>query len=415
MQLIAITKQIITRSSIFLALMGICVAGCQVATDLIDLVGSPQPGPQRQTDQLPAWSSITLRSLPEANKHSGPVLSAVENPGAPGQVVSIGADGSILGWDLKSYSGHRLASLPTPVSIAALGETKPLLASYNSDGISITCINSCHRSWKLSRLKIRPTALTFQGGDSALLIAGADGRVYRWRFMDEDKATTVLEQEKLLERYVAHQNIVSAVASHPFGRAFFTGDWNGTLFGWLPYTADVHGGAYDRNLFGARFYTDKITFVQALRKPDRGISSMSVSSSGERLGLGSEEGYVEVWEVKGFVQAAREALHSGRVLSVSFDTNGERIASVGRDMMVSVVTLKRDPMFGSAPDTTPWKLVRSTHQRIENAKDVIFLKSGNLLVTTSDGAVAEISDLKTPLPTPVPSIDTADKIQDPDY
>jgi WD40 repeat protein len=142
---------------------------------------------------------------------------------------------------------------------------------------------------------------------------------------------------------------------------------------------------------------------------------MSVSSSGERLGLGSEDGYVEVWEVKGFVQSAREALHAGRVLSVSFDSTGNRIASVGRDMMVSVASMERDPSFRISPQATPWKLIPATHQRIENAKDVIFLKSGNLIVTTSDGAVAEVSDLKASVPTPVPTPHTANKIQDSDY
>jgi hypothetical protein len=84
-------------------------------------------------------------------------------------------------------------------------------------------------------------------------------------------------------------------------------------------------------------------------------------------------------------------------------------------MMVSVATLQRDPMFEAVPQTTPWKLVRATHQRIDNAKDVLFLRSGNLIVTTSDGAVAEISDLKAPLPTPVPTPQTTDKPLDSDY
>jgi hypothetical protein len=77
--------------------------------------------------------------------------------------------------------------------------------------------------------------------------------------------------------------------------------------------------------------------------------------------------------------------------------------------------MERDPSFRISPQATPWKLIPATHQRIENAKDVIFLKSGNLIVTTSDGAVAEVSDLKASVPTPVPTPHTANKIQDSDY
>jgi WD40 repeat protein len=398
-----------------IGLVSIFVASCQFPTGTTTSV-TPNPNDKApQEQQLPDWSPIPLNSLPEAKEHGGTVLAAKENPNARGQLVSVGSDGSIIGWDLRTYTGHLISSLAAPISLATLGERTSMIASYGTDGISVSCLVGCSQTWHLSRLKIKPTALAFQGNDSALLIAGADGRVYRWRFLAEKKAQTVEEHEKILERYVAHQNIVSAVASHPFGRVFFSGDWNGALFGWLPYDADTHGGAYDRNLFGSRFYSDKVTLVQALRKADRGISAMTVSSSGERLGLGTEDGSVEVWEVKGFVHSAKESLHRGRVLSVSFDENARRIASVGRDMMVSVATLERDPSFGIAAQAKPWKLIQSTHQRIENAKDVLFLQNGNLIVTTSDGAVAEISDLKAPAPEPTPTPRTTDTAVDSDY
>lgn len=406
--------QIFTRL-FSLSVITVAMSGCQLVVDVTDTVSAPRGDTINQGQPIPPWNSLSLGALPQVTHHQGAVLTALENPASRTQLISVGADGSIIGWDLAAYSGHRILSLPTPISLAALGEQAPLVATYSVDGISVLCVNGCSRSWKLSRLKIKPTALAFHEKDSALLVAGADGRVYRWRFLNEGTTATVEEQEKLLERYIAHQNIVSTVASHPFGRAFFTGDWNGALFGWLPYTADAHAGAYDRNLFGGRFYSDKISFVQALRKPDRGISSLTVSASGERLGVGTEDGNVEVWEIKGFVQSARQTLHAGRVLSVAFDAKGERIASVGRDQFVSVAALERDPSFGIAPNATSWRLLPATHQRIENANHVLFLRNGNLIVTTSEGALAEVSDLKAPPPTSIPTPRSTNTLQDSDY
>ena len=150
------------------------------------------------------------------------------------------------------------------------------------------------------------------------LLAWAHFGGHRWRYELDRQATSLKEKDKSLERYIAHQTLISRVLPHPSGRAFFSADWDGTLLGWLPYSADDQAGEYDRNLFGGRFFGGVGTFLNAARAPDRGIASAAISGNGERIALGAEDGNVEVWEVRGFAIAARAPSHSGRVVSVAW-------------------------------------------------------------------------------------------------
>jgi WD40 repeat protein len=331
------------------------------------------------------------------------------------QLLSVGADGAVIAWDLVRGDGSEVLRIPGPLSLAAFGASHAVVASAVGSAITVRCLAPCSEEWSLNRLRIRATALAFHDRDSALLIAGSDGRVYRWRFIAEREARTFSEQERTLERYAAHQSVVSAVAAHPFERAFFSGDWNGALFGWLPYTADPHEGRYDRNLFGARFYADKTTFVKALRTPDRGISALALADSGERLVLGTEDGYVEVWEVKGFELTARRLLHNGRVLGVGLDPSGRWVASAGRDGVVAVTTTEADPQYGIAANALRMKLTPILSQPIERASGVRFLGSGNVLVTTGAGSIAEVRDFSRAPPVITATPTAVPKPRDQDY
>lgn len=422
------------------ALLGIALAGCEMLlSDLSQSSGLGAPGasspPTRAPDPraengeqvsrdasapsptLPPWGPLPRSGARDSSGHSGAVLAVHVQPvdSHAEQLLSVGADGAVIAWDLVRGDGSEVLRLPGPLSLAAFGATHAVIASAVGTSITVRCFAPCTEQWNLNRLKIRATALAFHDRDSALLIAGSDGRVYRWRFIAEREARSFSEQERTLERYAAHQSVVSAVAAHPFERAFFSGDWNGALFGWLPYTADAHGGRYDRNLFGARFYADKATFVKALRTPDRGISCLSVADSGEHLALGTEDGYVEVWNVKGFELSARRLIHTGRVLGVGLDTSGRWVASAGRDGVVAINTAEPDPQYGIAADALRMKLTPILSQPIERAAGVRFLNNGNVLVTTSAGSIAEVGDFSRspPLITATPT--AAPKPRDQDY
>ena len=233
--------------------------------------------------------------------------------------------------------------------------------------------------------------------------------------MDEQEASSMEEREKMIERYIGHQTMVTGVVAHSVGRAFFSSDWDGRLIGWLSYTADDYGGAYDKNVFRGRFYTDIPAAMVATRPGDRGISSLAISNDGEYVAVGTEDGFVEVWRVKGFMLAARKNLHQGRVTSVALSPDGMRVASVGKDSKVAVNHLTTDPMFTIAPSALANLLEEISEHHVPLAHRVAFVSSDRLAVGTKGGEVAEVK-LSEPAPksaTPTPKATT--RVQDQDY
>jgi WD40 repeat protein len=223
--------------------------------------------------------------------------------------------------------------------------------------------------------------------------------VYRWRFLKEREPLTLKEREKILERYIAHQTMISAVLPLHTGRAFFSADWDGALYGWLAYTADDQQGDFDKNLFGGRFFGDIGNYFRAVRPTDRGITSVGLSSDGSHLAVGTDDGAVEIWRVRGFEMRARGLLHTGRVTGVALSADGSQALSTGRDGRVIASHLIKDPLFRIQANSLPSKLEVFLTEQVPHAKGVSFLSSGDAIVTTSDGHLAELT-----LPTNTPAI-----------
>jgi WD40 repeat protein len=342
--------------------------------------------------QIPDWGSISTEALPGSAGHLGEILALKQVSNAPAQVVSAGTDGNIIAWALQSGSGHLLKQIGGTMQLAAFGEDKMLVAWTSGASVRVACLaTDCQGSWELTRLKTRFTTLAFHEDDSALLIGGADGRVYRWRFLIEPIAQTIRERDQSLERYVAHQTSVSVVQPLSTGRAFFSADWDGMLYGWLVYTADDHEGSFDKNLFGGRFFGNAGSYISAGRAADRGITSMAISHDGRRLALGSDDGFVEIWEVRGFQMIARAQAHSGRVISIALNDAGSRVVSVGRDGKIQASEVLANPSFGIAAQATMARLVPILSEEMKSARRVLFISSGNVLITTNAGQVGELS------------------------
>ena len=370
------------------------------------------------TGDAPLWSRLPSQGLSATEGHLGEVLTVREVAREPLQVLSVGTDGNLITWDIQSGAGTIFKTLDSPCQLATLGQNRALVAYTSGFSVRVACVTGCSGQWELSKLKTRTTSIAFHEDDSALLIGGADGRVYRWRFRFTETAEALKEREKSLERYIAHQTIITQVMPLHTGRAFFSADWDGMLYGWLAYTADDQQGSFDKNLFGGRFFGDVGTYLRANRAPDRGITALAVSRDGTRLGVGTEDGAIEMWEVRGFLLSARAPIHSGRVASIALNDDGTRIASVGRDGKIQVVQVVSDPMFGIRIDALPTRLSQLISEEMRGANKIYFLSSGNAIVTTLNGKLGEIpvASIPSPIETPPPLLPKPQpKLQDSDY
>ncbi len=376
------------------AVMPLSLAACSQQF----LTGATQTTSDSSFVDIPEWHEIAIAPLSASTGHMGEVLAIKEISPNPRQLVSIGADGNILVWSLPEGAGHIVSSLPSPAQLAVFGTSKALISWTSGLNISVACVVGCSQRWTLTRLKSRSTSLAFHDNDTAVLIGGADGRVYRWQFLKESDALTIKEREKVLERYIAHQTMVSAVLSLHTGRAFFSADWDGALYGWLAYTADDQQGEYDKNLFGGRFFGDIGNYFRAARPTDRGITSLGLSSDGSHLVVGTDDGAVEVWKVRGFEMLARSSLHNGRVTGVALNSDGSQTLSVGRDGRVVATHIIKDPLFRIQANLLPSKLEVALTEAVPNAKGVSFLSSGDAIVSTTDGHLGEIRLPKEKLP-----------------
>jgi hypothetical protein len=372
---------------------------------------------QSLLQQIPAWARIPTSTLPASSGHLGEVLALKEVvTSRPAQVLSAGADGNIVAWSLESGAAHLVKQVGETAQLAAIGERKALVAWCSGTSVHVACLApECEGHWELTRLKTRFSTLAFHDDDSALLIGGIDGRIYRWRFLIEPIAQTIKERDKSLERYIVHQTPVTALQPLYAGRAFFSADWDGLLYGWLAYTADDQGGAFDRNLFGGRFFGEAGSYLPAGRIADRGITALGLSDDSRRLAVGTDDGFVEIWEVRGFTMIARAAQHVGRVVSVSLNSDGSRVVSLGRDGKVQASEIGPDPAFGIAPLATRARLATVFSEEMKSARRVFFVSSGNVLVTTDAGQIGELalqstgpSALFASTPTPAPRALSAD-------
>lgn len=368
----------------------IALSGCHITDQAIDAFKPRDTSNILILDNIPATSTLTLSNLPSAHKHDGEVLSVQKLPTSALALASVGVDGRVIGWDLGSGKGFELKKLGDTPRLSIVGERRALVAWASDRGVFVSCLRGCSAVLELPRLKARPTSLAFHDEDTTLLIGAADGRVYRWRFIDQQNVSSMEEHEKMVERYIGHHTMVSGVVAHSTGRAFLSSDWDGVLMGWLVYTADDHIGEYDKNIFRGRFYTDIANNLRAPRQTDRGISSLALSEDGQRLALGTEDGAVEVWTVRGFVPAARKELHQGRVVSVALTTDGTRVASVGKDSKAKVSQLIADPASAISTAALPYSLSDVSEHQIPLAKGAVFASDDRLAISTKSGELVEV-------------------------
>ncbi len=140
----------------------------------------------------------------------------------------------------------------------------------------------------------------------------------------------------------------------------------------------------------------------APRQQDRGITAVSISRNEKRFAVGTEEGFVEVWEIRGFVMSARFKAHNGRVLGVSLSDDGSRVASLGRDKSVWIAEIEKDPLYKIAPSATISKLTPVLSKEAPDAHTVFLEEPAKLIVVSNTGNI-ETHELPPPTKEAEPS------------
>lgn len=338
-------------------------------------INSSEPsGKQELGAELPDFSRLKASAGHEAEIVG--LFPIVSGGQYPFKLISCDISGVCLLWDLQSGKSYELSQIGSGARLTDFNERNSLLATARPNIIEIFSLSSAKRLYSLTRLETRVTEIDFHPSGDSLLIAGADGRIYRWKF--QANSGSVLEREKTLERYVGHASVVSSVAYHPFGRVFFSGDWRGALNAWLAYDADEFGGKYDRNLFRGSFFSERATRVRAKRASNEQIDHVRASDDGEALFVASENGSLEYWSVRGFQKESEIKAHKGLMYSLEVSPSGRRVVSTGRDGFLRVWEVVES------------KLIMLREVQMTSARQAAFINETRIIAGSAAGGVLEV-------------------------
>lgn len=209
-------------------------------------------------------------------------------------------------------------------------------------------------------LKTRVSSARFVNDETALLLGGVDGRVYRWRFLEQDTP-----KKPSIERYIGHGSVVSSVAGGVGSPIFFSGDWLGVVSVWLPYDADRFSGRFDENVFGGTFFTDS-NKVRETKNLEGEIESMVASQ--DRLFIGLRDGKIEHWSIRGLRRLNIVDGHTGGTLFLEV---GQVLVSAGRDGLIKIWSLDLELL-----ETIEQRGVRA--MRLDGSDLFVLLESGSL-------------------------------------
>lgn len=230
----------------------------------------------------------------------------------------------------------------------------------------------------IDRIKTRASAFSVFNNATQFLVGGADGKLYRW---DNPLKINITDFSKF-ERYTAHATVVSAVAFHPAGRVFFSGDWQGRFKAWLSYKEDEFGGEYDENLFGGRFFEDGST-VKDSGRAGGSIEKIVVSPNGYFVLLGLQNSMVEIWKLRSFKKVLDFSASDLRLLDIKFISNNQFI-TLSKDNKIKVW------QFEENKDELGEYIYKETlldEKELENPNLLYVTKDGRILYTDEDGTL----------------------------
>ena len=256
----------------------------------------------------------------------------------------------------------------------------------------------------LSNIETRVQSMEFHPNGESLLIGGSDGQVYHWYFQEQkaqEEANIFVSflnaKNKILERYYGHSAVVSSVAFHPYGKSFYSADWNGVLSAWRPYREDSAQGVYDRNKSPRAYFADSTNRVVASREGAEEIVALKFLFDGELLVLATGDGMIEGWKIRGFKKVFSTKAHKGVIfdLAVSNIKSSEamlceqepcvqEIATVGRDGFGKKWNIKRKNSENSLEEYT---IENASEQKYETPRKITFNLKKELVVVDAEGEI----------------------------
>jgi len=307
-------------------------------------------------------------------------------PGAG--VVSISKAGVVVGWPTVGKPGRLLGTLPQRPDAIAVCNASALVAVADPEGVRILKLPELAQRAQLQALKTRVVSAEFSPGCDSLLLGGGDGMVYRWKFASWTPSLGYEAREKLLERYVAHASAVSALAFHPYGRIFFSGDWDGALNAWLRYDSDAFAGAYDQNTSPGTFFTGGVQRMRVSAGQGSDIVRIRITEDGQYLLLVTQSGMMELWKVRGFRRLCQMQAHKGLIYDARFTPDRPGIVTLGRDEQVRQWNIAQQPDPAGGPAL--FSLVLAKDRSQAGLRQLAPLADGRLVAGTDGGEVVEV-------------------------
>lgn len=310
-------------------------------------------------------------------------------------VLLVDRGGQVALYNQRKGGGRRLFKINGKIDSVAYAKSEERLAVAGDREIDIRSAVDGSILYSNAALKVHMNSLAFSPDGRALLMGGADARVYRWKFAAEAEAESEKEREKALERYIGHSAVVGAVAYHPFGRVFFSADWRGRLNAWLNYDADIFQGEYDKNKVDGRFFSEQANRMRAEREKIESVDFLRLRDDGEFLFLASQSGIVELWQIRGFKKRAEVQAHKGLIYNLAVSPTGDVVATCGRDGMVRIWKVSYDldsehPLQVTSDDKR-YGFTIASEQQVEGARALHFLDATTLLVGTQSGRLQQLS------------------------
>ena len=349
---------------------------------------------------VPGWMEASLprqSSMKPLAAHQAEItqlfLLPREDAEAQSRVVAVDKAGQVGLHLFPAGQAYKLLSVQPEPDLLAMRPEKLLLAASYKSVVRLFSLATNTELASLSQIRAKITSLAFNPSGKSLLLGAADGRVYQWNYYlllgSAGKEITEKTRERIVESYIGHSSVVSAVAYHPFGRIFFSGDWQGGLSAWQNYSADVFAGEYDQNLFGDRFFAEKSVRMASSRGDRKGLDHLFVSPDGQALISGAQDGTLELWKVRGLKSVASVQAYKGVILDLAMSPDGARLASVGREGKVRIWSYAFDD--NSQVPAVPAFIKLEQELNAPRAHALAFVDSHQLVIGNADGTVQELA------------------------